>query len=262
LSGGWTALVLAASGADDPLARAEGAPRRGLIDLAGRPLLQRALDALEAVPSVGRVVVAADDARLLAALAPRPQAAQPGETALDTVRAAFAQLGPPLLVVGDRALPSPELIEEFLAGALLSRAAAAIGVVPESSVQAGYPEVERAYLRFAEDGYAATHLFALLGGEADRALAFCAEIDWSARQPWALIRAIDPWTLGRFVARRLTLAQAVDRLGRRLKLPLAAVPLFAPEAAFELETPQGLALARRLYASRALAPPSQGRMKE
>ena len=162
MNGAWTALVLAAGRPDDPLATAEGVSNKTLIDVHGRSILQRVLDALAAAPSVGRVVVAIEDAKLLADLSPRPEAAKAAERVVDTVAACLRQLGPPLLIVtGDHALLTPSMVEEFLAGAVAAGAGAAVGLAPATTIQAAYPNVRRTYLKFADDGYSGCNLFAL-----------------------------------------------------------------------------------------------------
>src|ERR1700754_2574189 len=55
----YTALVLAASrGNLDPLAQAGGVSHKCFIDIAGRPMLQRVVEAVMASPRVKRTIVA------------------------------------------------------------------------------------------------------------------------------------------------------------------------------------------------------------
>ena len=55
----YTALVLAASrGNLDPLAKAGGVSHKCFIDIAGRPMLSRVVEAVTASPRVGRIIVA------------------------------------------------------------------------------------------------------------------------------------------------------------------------------------------------------------
>lgn len=262
MSGPWTALVLAAGRPDDPLATAEGVLNKTLIDVHGRSCLQRVLDALDGAPSVGRVVVAIEDADLTHGLAPRPEAAKAAGRVADTVAAGLRQLGPPLLIVtGDHALLTADMVEEFLAGAILAEAGVAAGLAAETTIRAAYPDVRRTYLKFAEDGYSGCNLFALASADAERALAFWEEIDRNRKKPWALIKAVDPWAFALYAAKRLTLATAMTRLGKKLGVKVAAVEMRAAEAAIDVDKPDDLALVRRILAGRALGR-DHGRMNE
>ncbi len=253
MSGAWTALVLAAGRPGDPLAIAEGVTNKTLIEVHGRPILQRVLDALEAAPSVGRIVVAIEDASLLKALETRTEAARAGERVVDTVAAGLQQLGPPMLIVtGDHALLTPDMVEEFIAGVVEAGVGAAVGLAAEATIQKAYPDVRRTYLKFADGGYSGCNLFALASADASRALTFWQEIDRNRKRPWALVRAIDPWAFALYAAGRLTLQRAMERLSKKLDLPVTAVRMSAPEAAIDVDKPDDLALVRRIIASRSL----------
>jgi len=253
MNGAWTALVLAAGRPDDPLAKAEGAPNKTLIDVCGRSCLQRVLDALDAAPSVGRVVVAIEDASLVEGLEPRPGAAKAAGRVVDTVQAGLRQLGPPLLIVtGDHALLTPAIVEEFLAGAVMAEADAAVGLAHEDVIQAAYPDVRRTYIKFAEGGFSGCNLFALARAEAEKALGFWEEIDRNRKKPWALVKAIDPMAVALYMTKRLTLENAFERLGRKIGIKAAAVPLSAAEAAIDVDKPDDLALVRKIVAGRSL----------
>ncbi len=255
MTGAWTALVLAAGRPDDALAAAEGVVNKTLIDLNGRPVLQRVLDALAAAPNVGRVVVAIEDAGLLAGLYPKPEAARAAGRVVDTVAAGLQQLGPPLFVVtGDHGLLTTEMVETFLAGAAANGAAASVGLAHEATIQAAYPDVRRTYIKFGDGGYSGCNLFALRNSDAAKALGFWQEIDRNRKRPLALIRAVDPWAVALYVAGRLTLADAMRRLSRKVGVHVDAVTMPIAEAAIDIDKPDDLALARRILASRALPP--------
>ena len=254
MAGVWTALVLAAGRPDDPLAEAEGVPNKTLIDVHGRSCLQRVLDALAAAPSVGRVVVAIEDANLLDGVDPRPEAARAADRVSDTVASGLRQLGPPLLIVtGDHALLTPEMVEEFVGAAAAAGAGVAAGMAARTTIEAAYPDVRRTYMKFAEDGYSGCNLFALASAEAEKALAFWQEVDRKRKRPWALIKAIDPWAFTLYAAGKLTLEKGMDRLSKKLGMTAIAVRMSAAEAAIDVDKPDDLKLVRAIVARRALS---------
>jgi len=121
-----TALVLAGTRASgDPLADYAGVSHKALIEVGGRTMVERVVEALAAAPEIERIVVAIERPELLAGLAglqpPRcakPLQAMPTEPGgpSATVAAALRTLGVPLLVTtADNALLETAWLGEFLA---------------------------------------------------------------------------------------------------------------------------------------------------
>lgn len=252
MAGAWTALVLAAGRPNDPLAIAAGVTNKTLIDVGGKSVLQRVIDALEAAPSVGRIVVAIEDADLLKNITPRPEAARAADSVVGTVSSGLEQLGPPLLIVtGDHGLLTPGMIEEFLAGALEKGASATVGLASETIIKAAYPNVRRTYLKFAEGRFSGCNLFALARSNASEALGFWQEIDRNRKKPLKLIRSVDIKAVALYAMGKLGLDDAMVRLSRKLGVPVAAVQMQDAEAAIDVDKPDDLTLVREILAARA-----------
>jgi|GEM_PF-3123020 len=261
MSGGWTALVLAASEPGDKIAKAAGVPSKLLIDLGGVTMLGGALAALAAAPSVGRVIVATDDMAMLDGLEPRPDAAQAAGGPLQTVQAAYGQLGPPLLIVD---LAKPLLtsgdIEGFVSG--LGRASAGLAVVSETTIEGAYPVRNLAAVAFADAAYVGAGLYGLAREDARQAMAALEKIDWEAKNLIGALRPLDPFGGLLMSAGRLSLSRAMARLSRRIGAVVTAVESRSPELALEIRAVADLAHARRSLLGRRLAAGPQGRMKE
>lgn len=252
MAGAWTALILAAGRPNDPLAMAEGVSNKTLIDINGKPVLQRVVDALEAAPSVGRIVVAIEDAKLLESITPRPEAARAADSVVGTVSSGLEQLGPPLLIVtGDHGLLTSGMVEAFLAGALEKGASATVGLASEAVIKAAYPDVRRTYLKFAEGGFSGCNLFALARSDASEALGFWQEIDRNRKKPLKLIRSVDIKAVALYAMGKLGLDDAMERLSRKLGVPVAAVQMQDAEAAIDVDKPDDLVLVRQILAARA-----------
>lgn len=252
MNGVWTALVLAAGRPGDPLATAEGVTNKTLIDIGGKPVLQRVIDALTDAPSVGRIVVAIEDAGLLEAIKPRLEAARAGASVVETVASGLEQLGPPLMIVtGDHGLLTSDMVEEFLAGAVTTGAAATVGLADEATIQAAYPNVRRTYLKFAEGGYSGCNLFTLATTDASKALGFWREIDKNRKKPLKLIRSVDIKAVALYAMGKLGLDDAMIRLSKKLGVKVAAVRMSMAEAAIDVDKPDDLVLVRRIIAARA-----------
>ena len=196
----FTALVLAGSRSpDDPVARARGVAHKCLAPVAGVPMLVRVVLTLAGSPSVGRIKVALEDPALienLAALralreAGRCAALPTGATPSLSVLRALDELADPLpwlVVTGDHPLLTAAMVEHFCAAARATGADLAAGLTPASAIRAAYPEAQRTYLRFRDEHYSGANLYALLGPEARRAIAFWRRAELERKRPWRLVR--------------------------------------------------------------------------
>ena len=197
----FTALVLAGSrGPDDPVARAAGVAHKCLVPVAGVPMAVRVVETLAACPSVGRIALALEDPALLDDLpALRPLIAAGRCTALATgatpslsVQRALDELPDPLpllVTTGDHPLLTPEMVEHFCAAARTTGADLVAGLTPSSAIRKAYPDAQRTYLRFRDERYSGANLYALLGPDARRAVAFWRRVEQERKRPWRLVRA-------------------------------------------------------------------------
>ena len=248
---GFTALVLAGSrGGQDPAAAYAGVSHKGLIVLAGRTLLERVVGALDAA-GADRIAVAADDPQVEAALAALRPAARlerlaPAAGPSLTVANALDALGAPLLVTTvDHALLDPEWVRRFLAD-VPDDADVAVLLAPEAAVRAAAPQTKRTYLKFRDGRYSGCNLFLLRTGRARAAVELWRTVERHRKQPWKIALILGPGMLLRYLLGRLTLDQAVERLGRRAGARAAAVRTPFGLAAVDVDKPSDLDLVRAL----------------
>jgi len=255
------ALVLAGSrGPEDPLASAEGARHRALLEVGGQAMLVRVVRALRATPGIGRIAVSIEDPAALAAVPELAGLARegaltvhrslpsPSRSVLDVLQG--LPPGRPLLVTtADHALLRPQIAARFLADAEASGADLAIGLVAERVLRARFPASKRTYLRFRDDGYSGANLFLFRTPESRRAAEFWLRAERFRKRPWRLVSAFGPVSLLLFLLRRLDLDAAFARASRAVGARVAAVRLPWAEAAVDVDKPADLALARELVAA-------------
>jgi GTP:adenosylcobinamide-phosphate guanylyltransferase len=258
----FTALVLAGSrGPDDPVARAGGVAHKCLVPIAGVPMAVRVVETLAACPSVGRIALALEDPALiddLPALRPLVAAgrlsvlATAATPSLSVQRALDELTGPlPLLVTtGDHPLLTPEMVEHFCAAALGTGADLAAGLTPSAAIRTAYPDAERTYLRFRDERYSGANLYALLGPDARRAVAFWRRVEQERKRPWRLVRAFGWRSLLAYLLGRLTLDEAMARASDIIGARIGAVVMPYAEAAIDVDKPADLALVDRVFARR------------
>ncbi|MFQ5416248.1 MAG: nucleotidyltransferase family protein [Myxococcota bacterium] len=262
----FTAVVLAgrrgpSDAFADALTAADAASHHSLLDVAGVPMLLRVVRALQLAPSVGRIVVSIDDPSVLegvpelraclvdGSLACRTALDSPSRSVLDALAAAEPD-EKVLVVTADHALLTAEMVEHFTAEATGDLS---LALVPAAVVRAGYPGSKRTFIRLRGGGYSGANLFAFCTPRARRAAEFWQRAEQFRKQPWKLARAFGPVSLLLFLARRLDLRAALERMSRSVGAQLTAVLMPWPEAAIDVDRPADLALVNAILAERARA---------
>lgn len=251
-STGFNALILAGSrgGKADALAQSEGVAHKALIELEGLPLLARVHAALQAA-GAGRIMVAADDPQVVAAAQSLgAEVCAPGTGPSASVAAAFANLGPPLLVTtSDHALLRPQWVRDF-ADRVPPDTDVAILMASRIAVEAALPGSRRTWLRFADGEWSGCNLFYLADEGAAKAISSWEEVEADRKRPWRIAMRLGPGTLWSYWRGRLTLAQAVRRLGRALGVRAAIVPAKDGLAAVDADKPEDMADIRTVISER------------
>ena len=247
----WTALVLAASRPGDPLAISEKVSNKNLVDINGLSSLQRVIIALNEAPTIGRVLVSVENLDLVDEIKPKPEVLKASERVVDTVRDILEKVGAPLLVVtGDHALLTAEMVEIFLEKSTETRAEVSVALASKDVVSSAYPDVKRTYIKFAEGGYSGCNLFALATSNATGALDFWQKIDRNRKRPWVFLKSVDVWAFALYALRRLTLDKAMERLSKKIGVKAVAIRMPMAEAAIDVDKVSDLYLVRKIVDQR------------
>jgi CTP:molybdopterin cytidylyltransferase MocA len=242
------AVILAGSrpGAPDPVATAEGVAHKVLALVDGRTLLERVVAAL-AGAGVREIAVSANNPAVEA------EARRLGVTLLPTARGpsesvglAFARYGAPLLVTtGDHPLLEASWVRELVDGTP-GRADVAVMLAERARVEATAPETRRTWLTFADGQWSGCNLFLLATPAAERAIALWKQVEADRKRPWRIARRLGFGTLWSYWRGKLTLAEALARLGGTLGVRAALVAAADGRAAIDVDKPEDLALVRRI----------------
>jgi len=266
--GDWTAIVLAGNRpGENGFAESHGVPAKALIRVGGEPMLGRVLEALLAAPSIGRIVVLAQEPEALlggeldwAAREPRIGTARAGEgISLSIAQIAGSETAPwPVLVTtADHALLRPEMIEAFIAGS--ADTDAAFAMVERAVVEQAYPETRRTWLKFSDGGYSGANLFALATERAREPLKFWARAERDRKKALKILWFFGPMVFLRAFTRTISMDGAVAKVGRNLRIRLRAVRLPFAEAAIDVDKPSDLELVERIVAGQTLPQPQAKR---
>jgi CTP:molybdopterin cytidylyltransferase MocA len=242
------ALVLAGSrrGNDDPVAEAEGVGHKVLAEVGGQPILARVIAALREA-GIERIAVSADNpevAALATALGAEIFAPQAGPSA--SVAGVFAELGAPLLLTtGDHALLRADWVRDFLRDTP-DGSDVSVLLAERALVERALPESRRTWLRFADGQWSGCNLFLLASPRAVAALDTWQAVEADRKRPWRIALKLGLGTLTRYLTGRLTLRDAVARLGRRVGIAASAVAARDGLAAVDVDKVADLADVRRI----------------
>ena len=242
------ALVLAGSrsGTIDPVAAAEGVSHKALVDVGGMPMLARVLHALRAA-GIEHIAVSADAPEVLSlahALSAIP--VPPGKGPSASVAAGFATMGSPLLVTtADHALLRPQWIADFVADTP-SHADVAILLARRALVEAALPGTRRTWLRFADGAWSGCNMFLLNTPAAAAAIRTWEAVETERKQPWKIAARLGAGTLLSYLSGRLTIAEAIARLGLKVGLEAAVVAARDGLAAVDVDKTADLVQVRQI----------------
>lgn len=261
--GEWTAIVLAGSRpGENGFAASHGVAAKALIRAGGEPMLGRVVRALLDSPSIGRIVILAQQAETLLAgelewmaAEPRISTARSGDGISDSVgRIAGTEAAPyPVLVTtADHALLRPEMVESFIAGA--AGVDVAFAMVERRVVETAHPDTKRTWLKTANGHFSGANLFALLTPQSTRGTDFWARAEKDRKRTLKLLSFLGLGIFLRAVTRTISLEAAAERAGRKAGFRLKPVLLPFAEAAIDVDKQSDLELAERILAARSGLP--------
>jgi GTP:adenosylcobinamide-phosphate guanylyltransferase len=261
--GNWTAIVLAGRRpGEDGFAASHGVAAKALIRAGGEPMLGRVVRALLDSPSIGRIVILAQEAESLLAgelewmaSESRIATARSG----DGISASVGRLAgtsaapyPVLVTTADHALLQSAMVEHFIAGA--TGVDVAFAMVERRTVEKAYPDTKRTWIKAANGHFSGANLFALLTPASARGTDFWARAEKDRKRTLKLLTFLGLGTFLRAVTRTISLEAAAERTGRKAGFRLKAVLLPFAEAAIDVDKPADLVLAERILAARTALP--------
>ncbi len=255
----WTAVLLAGQRPGvDPLAEAFGERWKAKVRVGGESMLSRVARTLLAAPSIGRILVLAQEPEALftgdcAWLADEPRISTAASaagiaTSIAVVAGSVAAPWPVLVATADHPLLTAAMVEEVIAG--VGPADVAVGVVGRRALLAAYPDNRRTWLRFRGEAWTGCNLFALRTPAAAHALAAWSGVERDRKKALKLVWHFGPALALRALTRTVTLAGAMQTAGKRLGFAARPVALSQPEAGIDVDKPSDHALAERILAAR------------
>lgn len=256
----YTALVLAASrGNLDPLAQAGGVSHKCFIDIAGRPMLERVVEAVMQAGRFKRVIVgieaeSIEEAKAILSSLPGAGALEyvPTRDNIGTSVAAVADeaMLPLIVTTGDNALHTGEMVRFFCDACDEVSEDGAIGLTPASYVLEKYPEGNRAFHRFRDGAYSSCNIYALLKPRSLEGPRVFYSGGQFGKKPKRLIGAFGLFAFLLYKSRLFTLRTVLKALSRTIGLKTAPVLMPFAEGPIDVDRQVDWDLANRIVAAR------------
>lgn len=258
-----TAMVLAASrrGSEDPVAAITGQSHKCLVDVAGKTMIERVIETLLDSGACGRILVSIESDTVLRQV-PR-LAAWLDEGVIETTTSAanladsilsLADQGSPplplLLTTADNVLQTPELIAGFVRAGLASAADVAVGMTPEATVRAEFPDEQIGFFRFTDGGYSFCNLFLFRSPKSFEAAEAFRGGGQFRKKPWRILKAFGALNLILFRLGRLSLDGAFRRISKKFGLKLETIEVPYAFAPIDVDNPRTYALSQRVLSER------------
>ncbi len=253
-------LVLAASRGEATM-REFGTLHKCTLDVAGRPMLMRVLDAIIASNNTGDVAISIDEPQVLAKIPTFSnmqqkhgiRVLQSKASAALSAHDALEQLDPacPLLVTtADNVMLTPEIIDEFLQRAINSKADLAFGLVAKKTIEAAFAHSKRTYWQFrGGGGFTGCNLFALMTPKSKTIVELWRHAEANRKKPWKIVSLLGIIPLLGFVMKRWSLEETMARLSKRFQIKIAPVILNHANIAVDVDTANDLETARQILAA-------------
>jgi GTP:adenosylcobinamide-phosphate guanylyltransferase len=221
-------------------------------------MLSRVLRALKETPAIGQIVVSIESEALLRSVPDTSgvRFAPSAATLADSVLAAVETLPSPwplLITTADNALHTPEMLTHFCVKSAASTADVTVAMTPAKIILARYPTGIRAFHRFKDGDASGCNLYGLRDGRALTAVQAFAGGGQFGKKPWRIVKAFGVSTFVLHMLRRLTLDDAMTRIGRGFGLTAEAVTLPFPAAPIDIDSVADLKLAEEILRERATA---------
>ncbi|MBC8450010.1 MAG: nucleotidyltransferase family protein [Chloroflexi bacterium] len=252
------ALILAgAPETPDPLAVAEGVPRKVLMDVGGRPMLRWVLQALRASGRLGHLIVLGGEPQDIAGIAGPAECLPVQGGLLDKVLAGLQRvvaLHPQaewaLFACGDVPLLTPEAVNWFIDACLAEEADLYYPVVEQAVMEGDFPGSARTYVSLREGRFCGGDAVLVRVHVALARQDLLRELMERRKSPLRQARLVGIVPLLKLLSRRLSIAEAERIGGRALGVRGKAIISSYAELAMDVDKPHHLAIARQTMAAR------------
>jgi len=258
------AVVLAgrSSKEEDMLATYTLGRPKGLIPIAGRPMISYVVEALGGAQHVGPIVVVGllpeESPPFSVPISHVPDHGDMLANAEAGICHALAQaphLAGVLISSADLPLLTPAVVDDFIEECLLTEHDLYYGVVERSVMEGRFPASRRTYVRLTDGEFAGGDLILMRTGVMMANQELWRRLAQARKNPIRQAFMLGGlWPLAKLLTHRMSLAEAVQRVSRALQIRGRAVVCACPEVGMDVDKPFQLEIARTELEGRSLGP--------
>lgn len=261
-------LVLAGRrGGGDAVAELSGLEHRALLPIAGVPMLERVVEAIEQSGVASSISVSSDDPRLVFSTPALEVMAEEARGFLHFHRSGISPAAsvadyftnvaasePLFVTTADHPLLTPEIIRHFVDRALASRADFVVGMVPATVYRRRFPDQPRTFIRLRGEQYSGANLFLMRTSNSVRVPQFWTRAEAYRKTPWKLVSVFGLGNLVQFLLGRFDLKAALARASEVIGASIEAVEMPFAEAALDVDKETDRIAVEEVFARRAGGP--------
>ena len=254
-----SAIVLAGGmiTADEPLYPIAGEMKKAMLPVAGKPMIQWVIEAIDRAATVSRIILVGLDEQLWFETI-KPVSALPDtggmltniKQGLQKVNGQASAAHFVLLASGDIPTITPEIVDWRVTGALQVAADINYAVVTKETMEARFPRSQRSYVRLRD--------MQVCGGDLNVLQASIAAHDelWeriiaARKSAWRQVSLLGYDLLLQFLLRRITLEAAGQKVRERLGLSAVGTRSPYAELAMDIDKPAHLEVVEKAMQTRA-----------
>lgn len=225
----------------------EDAPYEALIDIAGKPMIQWVIEALQTAKQIDRTAVVAPAGVRGVVEALGAIFVEAGDSLTENVRRGARALPRDeaiLIAAGDIPLLRPDMVDDFLQRADESRADIVYPIIEKSVCEANYPLVRRTYVGLKEGTFTGGNFVFLQPGSLAPALRLLQDVFAARKKPWRLAAMLGWKFVIQLLTRSARLQELEDRATALLGVQAKALVMPYPEIGIDVDKPEDLKLVR------------------
>lgn len=253
---GIDCVILAGSRPEgqDPLSDIQAA-HKGLLELAGKPMIGYVVEALLAAPHVGQITIMAPETLHSAFAAALPDASlrflpaqkSPATSVAAALNACEGSTHM-LVTTCDHPLLTAKMVEDFVAGAMTSDPDVAAACVTRERYQAVFGDAPRTFITLSDMAFSGANLFLLKPSGAAGLVRFWTRLEANRKRPLKMAQQIGLLTGLRYLLGVLSKAGALAALKRKTGAQCALIALEDAQAAIDVDKPVDIPLVEGLLA--------------
>ncbi|MGE5579679.1 MAG: NTP transferase domain-containing protein [Bacillota bacterium] len=244
------AIVLAGRENTGQLAMDSGEYLEANIDIAGKPMVSYILDALAAVPRVGRILLIGPRDGLSQYESDRVILVEPGQSLFENVRIGLGRVETEfaLICASDIPLVTPKILEDLLDRCLASGADFCYPVSDRKDCDRMFPGVKRTYVTLKEGTYTGGNVFFVRKDVVENAWPMVEKMIAYRKKPVKMFGVLGVRLLLKFLLKKASVVELEDRVRDLLGLDPKGILGASPEIGVDVDKPSDLELCRRILA--------------